>query len=222
MQDPSPQAGNHTLTFTSAAAREDQQRITGLLRQHIEAFKFQNVAATASAAGTPTGGAGGVSAPMAMAQTVIAEAKDTEDQYADTKLLTALELQMSLLNTSPALRQRFDRALQEKPESVSLGQFSNQFWSTRVHMLRSHAIERSQATGTYNVLSVIKAKTVDGALMLSLTKEQIELLFRQHPVVQKAYNDNVPQLSEGDFWERFFHSRLMKKLKGERLSLIHI
>ncbi|KAI8935458.1 hypothetical protein NX059_008028 [Plenodomus lindquistii] len=154
---------------------------------------------------------------MAMAQTVTAEAKDTEDQYADSKLLIDLELQMSLLNSSPALRQRFDRALQEKPDSVSLGQFSNQFWSTRVHMLRSHAIERSQATGTYNVLSVIKAKTVDGALMLSLTKEQIELLFRQHPVVQKAYNENVPQLSEGDFWERFFHSRLMKKLKGERI-----
>jgi len=54
--------------------------------------------------------------------------------------------------------------------------------------------------------------------MLSLTKEQIELLFRQHPVVQKAYNENVPQLSEGDFWERFFHSRLMKKLKGERIQ----
>lgn len=155
---------------------------------------------------------------MAMAQTVTAEAKDTDDQYADTKLLTDLELQMSLLNSSPILRQRFDRALQEKPDSVSLGQFSNHFWSTRVHMLRSHAIERSQATGTYNVLSVIKAKTVDGALMLSLTKEQIELLFRQHPVVQKAYNENVPQLSEGDFWERFFHSRLMKKLKGERIS----
>ena len=67
------------------------------------------------------------------------------------------------------------------------------------------------------MLSVIKSKTVNGALMLSLTKEQIELLFRQHPVVQKAYNENVPQLSEGEFWERFFHSRLMKKLKGERI-----
>lgn len=125
---------------------------------------------------------------------------------------------MSLLNSSPALRQRFDRALQDKPDSVSLGQFSNQFWSTRVHMLRSHATERSQSTGTYNVLSVIKSKTVNGALMLNMTKEQIELLFRQHPVVQKAYNENVPQLSESDFWERFFHSRLLKKLKGERIA----
>ena len=128
----------------------------------------------------------------------------------DAKLLADTSLQMSLLNSSPALRQRFDRALAEKPDSVGVLQFSMQFWSTRVHMLRSHATERSQSTGTYNVLSVIKSKSVNGTLMLSLTKEQIELLFRQHPVVQKAYN--------GDFWERFFHSRLMKKLKGERIQ----
>ncbi len=153
-----------------------------------------------------------------MARSVTAAAPEREEEaYDDAKLLADLALQMSLLNSSPALRQRFDRALKEKPESVSITQFSNQFWSTRVHMLRSHATEKSQATGTYNVLSVIKSKTVNGALTLSLTKEQIELLFRQHPVVVKAHNENVPQLSEGEFWERFFHSRLMKKLKGERI-----
>jgi transcription initiation factor TFIIH subunit 1 len=152
-----------------------------------------------------------------MAQTAAAATNDADEPYDNAKLLANLSLQMSLLSTNPSLRQRFDRALLEKPDTVSLAQFSNQFWSTRVHMLRSHATERSQATGTYNVLSVIKSKTVNGALTLSLTKEQIELLFRQHPVVQTAYNENVPQLSETDFWERFFHSRLMKKLKGERI-----
>lgn len=153
-----------------------------------------------------------------MAQSVTAAGKGREESYDDATLLANLELQMSLLNSNPALRQRFDRALEEKPETVTLGQYTNQFWSTRVHMLRSHATEKAQATGTYNVLSVIKSKTVNGALTLSLTKEQIELLFRQHPIVQKAYNENVPQLSEMDFWERFFHSRLMKKLKGERIQ----
>jgi transcription initiation factor TFIIH subunit 1 len=208
-----PQPGNYTLTFTSAAARDDQQTITGLLRTWIEASKAQ-VAPTSVAA---TSNGDGASAAMAMAQTVAAPAKGNEESFDDATLLAGLDLQMSLLNSNPTLRQRFDRALAEKPDSVSLGQFSNQFWSTRVHMLRSHATERSQATGTYNVLSVIKSKTVNGALTLSLTKEQIELLFRQHPIVQKAYNENVPQLSEMDFWERFFHSRLMKKLKGERI-----
>ncbi|OAK96341.1 RNA polymerase II transcription factor-like protein [Phaeosphaeriaceae sp. SRC1lsM3a] len=211
--DTAPQPGNYTLTFTSPAARDDQQTITGLLRKWIEASKAQPAPTPAPAARDGDG----ASASMAMAQTVMAAAKGSDESYDDAKLLADLDLQMSLLNANPGLRQRFDRALAEKPDSVSLGQFSNQFWSTRVHMLRSHATERSQATGTYNVLSVIKSKTVNGALTLSLTKEQIELLFRQHPIVQKAYNENVPQLSEMDFWERFFHSRLMKKLKGERI-----
>lgn len=213
MPDTAPQPGSYTLQFTSAAARDDQQTITGLLRKWIEASKTQ-AAPTPAPAGSNGDGA---SAAMAMAQTVTAAAKGSEESYDDAKLLADLDLQMSLLNTNPSLRQRFDRALAEKPDTVSLGQFSNQFWTTRVHMLRSHATEKSQATGTYNVLSVIKSKTVNGALTLSLTKEQIELLFRQHPIVQKAYNENVPQLSEMDFWERFFHSRLMKKLKGERI-----
>lgn len=213
MPDTAPSSGNYTLTFTSSNARDDQQTITGLLRKWIEASKAQAAPSPAPAASNGDG----ASAAMAMAQTVTAAAKGDAESYDDAKLLADLDLQMSLLNSNPGLRQRFDRALAEKPDSVSLGQFSNQFWSTRVHMLRSHATERSQATGTYNVLSVIKSKTVNGALTLSLTKEQIELLFRQHPVVQKAYNENVPQLSEMDFWERFFHSRLMKKLKGERI-----
>ncbi|KAJ4371185.1 RNA polymerase II transcription factor B subunit 1 [Neocucurbitaria cava] len=212
-----PQAGNHTLTFTSAAARDDQQTITGLLRKWIEASKAQHAPTPTPVAAAASAGSASAAIAMAQAVTAAAKDKDKDEAYDDAKLLADLGLQMSLLNSNPALRQRFDRALQEKPDSVSIAQFSNQFWSTRVHVLRSHATEKSQATGTYNVLSVIKSKTVNGALTLSLTKEQIELLFRQHPVVQKAYNENVPQLSEGDFWERFFHSRLMKKLKGERI-----
>jgi transcription initiation factor TFIIH subunit 1 len=188
------------------------------LRKWIEASKQQSAPSPAAAANGKQGGDSGASAAMAMAQTATAGGKGNEENYDDAKLLADTALQMSLLNSSPALRQRFDRALLEKPDSVGVLQFSMQFWSTRVHMLRSHATEKSQATGTYNVLSVIKSKSVNGTLMLSLTKEQIELLFRQHPIVQKAYNENVPQLSEGDFWERFFHSRLMKKLKGERIQ----
>ena len=212
----SPQAGNHTFTFTSAAARDDQQMIRGLLQKGIEAAKAQEAPAVTPAA-TPSGDGGGASGAITMAQTVAATAQQDEDLYADAKLLSDLELQMSLLNSSPALRQRFDRALNEKPASVTMGQFSTQFWSTRLNLLRSHAAEKTQTTGSYNVLSVIKSKNVNGALMLNLTKEQIEVVFRQHPIVKTAYNETVPPLSEGEFWERFFHSRLFKKLKGERI-----
>ena len=214
----SPQAGSHTFTFTSAAARDDQQMIRGLLQKGIEAAKAQEAPVVApTAAATAAGGGAGASGAITMAQTVAATAQQDEDLYADAKLLSDLELQMSLLNSSPVLRQRFDRALSEKPASVTMGQFSNQFWSTRLNLLRSHAAEKSQTTGSYNVLSVIKSKNVNGTLMLNLTKEQIEVVFRQHPIVKTAYNETVPPLSEGEFWERFFHSRLFKKLKGERI-----
>lgn len=213
----SPQAGNHTFTFTSAAARDDQQMIRGLLQKGIEAAKAQEAPAVTPAVATPGGDGDGTAGAITMAKTVAASAQQTEDLYADAKLLVDLELQMSLLNSSPALRQRFDRALGEKPASVTMGQFSNQFWSTRLNLLRSHSAEKSQTTGSYNVLSVIKSKNVNGTLMLNLTKEQIEVVFRQHPIVKTAYNEIVPPLSEGEFWERFFHSRLFKKLKGERI-----
>ena len=190
--------------------------IRGLLQKGIEAAKAQEAPVVTPAA-APGGNGGGASGAITMAQTVAATAQQDEDLYADAKLLSDLELQMSLLNSSPVLRQRFDRALNEKPPSVTMGQFSNQFWSTRLNLLRSHAAEKSQTTGSYNVLSVIKSKNVNGTLMLNLTKEQIEVVFRQHPIVKTAYNDTVPPLSEGEFWERFFHSRLFKKLKGERI-----
>jgi transcription initiation factor TFIIH subunit 1 len=184
-----------------------------LLRKWIEASKAQPAPTPAPAVND----GGGASAAMAMAQTVAAAGKGNDESYDDAKLLADLALQMSLLNTNPGLRQRFDRALAEKPESVSLTHFSNQFWSTRVHMLRSHAIERSQETGTYNVISVIKTKPVNGEQKLDLTQEQIDLVFRQHPIVLRAFNENVPPLTAEDFFERFYHSRLMKKLKGERI-----
>ena len=212
----SPQAGNHTFTFTSGVARDDQQTIRGLLQKGIEAAKAQDTPVVTPAAASGGDGSS-TSGAITMAQTVTATSQRDEDLYTDAKLLGDLELQMSLLNSSPALRQRFDRALQEKPPSVTMGQFSNQFWSTRLNLLRSHAAERTQTTGSYNVLSVIKSKNINGALMLNLTKEQIEVVFRQHPIVKTAYNETVPPLTEGEFWERFFHSRLFKKLKGERI-----
>ena len=159
---------------------------------------------------------------MAIAKAVVANpqaaAKPDEDVYEDTKLMRDVELQRSLLNSSPALRQRFDQALREKPDSITIAQFATQFWATRVHLLRSHAAEKAQGPGTYNVLSVVRPQHVDGAIKLSMTKEQIQLIFAQHPLVKRVYNENVPQIKEGDFWSRFFYSRLVKKLRGEKIT----
>lgn len=220
------QTENHTFTFTSATAREDQQSITALLRKCIEESKVKEAnapfASAAPAAATPAPAPaqnnGGASASMTIAQTLVNAPKD-DDQYNDAKLLGDIALQRSLLNSNPALRQRFDQALRDKPESISIIQFSNQFWATRVHLLRSHTVENTQATGTYNVLSVVKPfMDKDGKEKLNMSKEQIVLIFSQYPLIRKVYNENVPPLTEPDFWSRFFHSRLIRKLKGEKIT----
>jgi transcription initiation factor TFIIH subunit 1 len=207
----------HAFTFTSATARDDQQATTGVLRKWIEAHKAQAAPTPAAATPTPDGGA---AASLAIARTVVGTPKpnEGEDTYDDAKLMADIELQRSLLHSNPALQQRFNQSLSDKPDTISLTQFSNQFWTTRVHMLRSHVVERSQGAGAYNVLSVVKPQIVNGVRSLAVSKEQIQLLFSQHPLIKKVYNENVPRMSNQDFWSRFFNSRLLKKLKGEKIT----
>jgi transcription initiation factor TFIIH subunit 1 len=210
-----------TFTFNSTSARDDQQAVTGKLRKWIE---LSSAPAAAGKSATPLAAAengSSQSASMTMAQTaagVAATPRAEEETYDDAKLMKDVELQRSLLNASPALRQRFDQALRDKPDSISIAQFATQFWATRVHLLRSHAAEKAQGPGTYNVLSVIKPQQVDGKTRLNITKEQIQLIFAQHPLVKRVYNDLVPQIKEDDFWSRFFTNRLIKKLKGEKIT----
>jgi len=153
---------------------------------------------------------------MAIAQAVTAGARATEDdQVSNARLIADINLQKSLLESSPELRQRFNESLKAKPNTITISQFSSEFWSSRVHMLRAHAIEKSQRQGAYNVLSEIKTK--DGKLNLS--REQIQLIFKQHPLVMRVYNALTPHpFNETDFWSKFFASKLFKKLKGEKLT----
>lgn len=155
---------------------------------------------------------------MAIAQAIAAGAKALENEFDDRTLLKNTDLQRSLLKENSTLRQRFEQALREKPESISIVQFSQQFWATRIHLLREHAVARKQSQGGTNVLSTLKPKIVDGVLRLPMTKEQIQLIFKQHPLMRRAYNENVPPLKDSDFWGKFFQSRLLKKLKGEKID----
>ncbi|KAK3315196.1 hypothetical protein B0H66DRAFT_564723 [Apodospora peruviana] len=162
-------------------------------------------------------GAAGASASMSMAST--ANAKPPAVRWFDDDVLKKdYELQQSLLKKDASLNQMYTDARSTKPESISDATFNAQFWSTRVGLLRAHAIELNQKKGTYNVLSTIKPRTDNGELKLNLVKEQVQMIFHQHPLVKRIYNENVPKLNESDFWSRFFLSRLSKKLKGERVS----
>ncbi len=211
-----PAADNHVFNFTSpSAARSEQAAITDALRQAIEAVKtIRNAPQVAT--GASNGAA--QSEAMAIAQAVSAGARATDAWLDDSRLKSDVELQRSLLNASPALRKIFEQALVEKPESISISQFSAQFWSTRLHLLRAHAVEKTQSQGAYNVLSEVKPKNVDGTTRLNLSKEQIQLIFKQHPLVKRVYDESVPKLSEMEFWARFFVSKLFKKLKGEKIT----
>ncbi|KAG9906602.1 hypothetical protein KCU98_g4743, partial [Aureobasidium melanogenum] len=215
---------NHVFSFTSAAARSEQEAITDILRNAIAAIKAAEPTKSAPTPATAQD-ASAPSAAMAMAQAVSSTVKTNESWYDDARLITDIELQRSLLEANPALRQRFNESLRDRPETITITQFSTQFWSTRLHLLRAHAIEKAQNQGDYNVLPEIKFTRVAAekegeadSLTLRLAGPQIKLIFKQYPIVRQAYNENVPPTDSNTFWSRFFMSRLLKKLKGEKIT----
>ncbi len=205
----------HVFSFTSpTTARAEADAIKDALSRIIQSAK---------AGGAPLAapGGGAFSAAMAIASAVSSTPQaggDITAFYDDERLKSDVELQQSLLKASPSLSKTFMESIRTKPEAIRSSQFTAQFWSTRIHLLRAHAIEKNQTRGAYNVLSSVKPVTVDGTMRLTISKEQIQLIFNQHSLVKRVYDENVPKLSESSFWERFFQSRLFKKLKGEKIT----
>ncbi|KAI5806611.1 hypothetical protein DFH27DRAFT_642197 [Peziza echinospora] len=225
--DPAGEGGatmEYKLSFTSPNnARGELEEMKKALTAAIQAVK--NAAAAGSAGPTATAGAkasastaasGGAPAALAIASALGTSGEGgsgntRSDIWSDARLLSDGELQQDLLKNDADLGRTF-------LETVLKGSITaEQFWSTRVHLLRAYAIQQNQARGAYNVLSTMKPKTVDNAVRISLSREQIQDIFRQHPLVKRVYDENVPKISEGDFWRRFFSSRLFKKLKGEKI-----
>lgn len=218
---------SYVFSFTHATdARKEQEGITDTLRDRIAALKAGTAASLAPAASSgpaPNADDGGRPAAMAIAKAV-SSAPTEESWYDDSKLMDDHTLQKSLLESNKNLRERFHQSIKDKPETVSISQLTGQFWSTRLHLLRAHAVELAQKQGEYNVLPEIKfvrkpaeKEGEPDTKQLSITKEQIKLIFKQYPVVWEAYNAHSPPLSAGEFWTRFFNSRLLKKLKGEKI-----
>ena len=209
-----PAAQDYTFAFTSTVdARAQADGIKNALTKAIQAAKEGSMTQPAA------GGQGGTtSAAMAIASAISTRPGEDDALYDDARLRTDAELQQSLLKFTPSLKKTFLELLKTKPEAISVSQFTIQFWTSRIHLLRAHAIEMRQAKGSYNVLSTMKPKTVDGELRMPVSREQIQLIFNQHPLVRRVYDECVPKVSEKDFWGQFFQSRLFKKLKGERIS----
>lgn len=213
-KDPEP----HAFTFTSPTnARAEAQSIKDALSRVIQQAK----PSTTTLAASGGNGGKGSSAAMAIASAVSSipsSGRNTDAWYDDRRLQSDVDLQRSLLKDDPLLSKTFMESLRTKPDSITTTQFTSQFWSSRIHLLRAHAIEKNQSKGAYNVLSTIKPKADENTIKLSISKEQIQLIFSQHRLVKRVYDENVPRLSESAFWSAFFQSRLFKKLKGEKIS----
>ncbi|KAK8106838.1 BSD domain-containing protein [Apiospora kogelbergensis] len=172
----------------------------------------------------PAGAAGSGSGSMAFASAVNSKPSSARF-FDDAQLKMDIELQQSLMKTDRSLHQMYMEGRSTKPDSMSDAIFNMQFWSTRINLLRAHAIERSQKKGPYNVLATVKPiieqstePDKPNTMKLNITVEQVRMIFDQHPLVKRIYNENVPPLSEGEFWERFFLSKLSKLLRGERAT----
>lgn len=141
--------------------------------------------------------------------------RDTIEEMLDPKkLLANWELQEKLLASDPALQAVFRATV------INGGLDAKEFWKTRLHLLGTFALESQAKRGPYNVLSTINIVAgSDNKFDLNVTREKIQFLFDQFPIVRKAYEDNVPGvLPESMFWSRFFALKLFRKLRGERVN----
>lgn len=203
---------DQTFTFTSpSSARKEADSIKDALSRAIQALKSNQIDGS-----DPNAGA---SAAMAIASAISGGKRDGNIWGDDEKLRSDVSLQQSLFKADPNLQKIFMESRRTKPESISDMAFTSQFWAARVHLLRAHAIEKGQNRGSYNVLSILKPTTEDNMKKLNISREQIQLVFTQHPLVKRVYDIEVPKpLREEEFWSRFFQSRLLKKLRGEKID----
>ncbi|SPO05650.1 related to RNA polymerase II transcription factor [Cephalotrichum gorgonifer] len=208
--------------FNTPAAKAEADAMRDVLSRVIGAVQGNNPdipkpiqPVSNGPATTPS--APGASGSMTFAATVSSQPSSAR-WFDDAQLRNDIALQLEYLKTDANLNQTYMEARATKPDSISLGAFNSQFWSTRTHILRAFLIDKNQQKADYNVLSTIKPKTVDGDLKLNITEKQIALIFKQHPLIMRIYNEHVPKITESEFWSRFFLSKLAKKLRGERVA----
>ncbi|KAF6012787.1 hypothetical protein HII12_002309 [Brettanomyces bruxellensis] len=109
------------------------------------------------------------------------------------KLLKNFTLQQKLLRENSDLMKTFTEAV------IKSGLEPEEFWSSRIHLLRSYAVQHSQKRGPYNVLSTIKpVASSENEVNVSVTREKIHEIFKQYPIVRKAYDDNINLYDRGD------------------------
>ncbi|GAA96985.1 uncharacterized protein L969DRAFT_90393 [Mixia osmundae IAM 14324] len=89
----------------------------------------------------------------------------------------------------------------------------SEFWEGREHLLLAEALADNQTRGRSGQMVDPRPETSSsGELTMKITPQLIHDIFEQLPIVQRAYNDNVPKpLSEEQFWLRYFQSKLHER-----------
>jgi len=201
----SPEPVTHLFTFNSPTnPREEANAIKEVLSNLIAAVKANDLSIPRTNGASPAN-----EVHAGLPATV-----SSDRWYEDAHLKNDIELQQSLMKKDPSLQRTYMESRRTKPATITDSQFNAHFWSTRTNVLRAHAVEVNQQKGPYNVLSAVKIKEEK----MNIKPEHIQLIFSQHPLVKQIYDENVPKLNEVQFWERFFLSRLYKKLKGQRIT----
>ena len=198
----------HTFTFTSSTdARMECNAIKEVLAKAIQDYKAEQAARLGTSGG-------GQSAAMTIANAISGRGSWEDDE----KLNSDVRLQQSLMAEDPSLQKTFLEARNLKPEAISMTQFTAQFWSSRLHLLRAHALAKNQGRGRSNVFSELKKD--DGGRAMTITPEHIRAIFDQYPVMKQIYDELVPKKmnDEVSFWSHFFQSKLYMALRGMKID----
>ncbi|KKY22186.1 putative rna polymerase ii transcription factor [Phaeomoniella chlamydospora] len=140
-----------------------------------------------------------------------------------SQLLQDDKLQKQVLTADPALQKTFTTSMAMRSSETSAIRAASQFWSSRLHLLREYSMIQNQKRGSYNILAALKPigeESIASEQPLTITKEQVQLIYNQYPIVEQIHNCEVPPLKELEFWSRFFQSRLYKRLKGLKITAI--
>jgi transcription initiation factor TFIIH subunit 1 len=214
----------YNFTFSSpSTARDELNAFIEPLKKILESQRTGAVSAMVSPSPTPGPGGQGQADSMTMAQTVSGGSKDAaDDAYSDSQLLANVAFQKALIEQNPSLRERLAQAIRDKPASMTSGQLSKQFWTSRLHLLRAYAAEQAQKKGEYYVIADIKpVRTQSGDMKYDFTPAKFKIIFNQYPFMVKIHTELFRKKvfkTEAEFWGEWITSRLYKKMKGERIT----